>query len=113
MLLDGSSGSKCNGDKERKRQKNESECKCNETERCGNISGISYGPRGRVVDKLPQPQGSRRGGVFKVSPMFLDFDPEEIVQLNFQYKNGHGGTLQRHNNLDYTDTTAVTTRNCN
>ena len=28
----------------------------------GNISGISYGPRGRAVDESPPPQGRRRKG---------------------------------------------------
>lgn len=37
----------------------------------GDLSGISYGPRGRAVDKSPSPRGSRRGGVFKVSLVFL------------------------------------------
>lgn len=38
------------GDKEEKRPPNESEFNCNETERWGNISGISYGRRGKAVD---------------------------------------------------------------
>lgn len=43
----------------------------------GNISGISYSPRGRAVDKSPS-QGGRRGGLFKQTLMFLH--PEEMVK---------------------------------
>lgn len=48
----------------------------------GNISGISYGPRGRAVDKSPPPQGRGRGeGLFKVSLMFLDLIQKKIVKF--------------------------------
>lgn len=80
MWLTGSSASECKGDKERKKQKNESKCNCNETERWGwgaGVSGISYGPRGRAVDKSPSYQGSRRGEGFKVSLMFLNLSQKK------------------------------------
>lgn len=62
-------------------------------ERLWNISGISYGLRGRAVDKSP-PQGSRREEVFKVSLMFKDLINKKLCLCRQEILKGQGNKFE-------------------